>query len=115
MDEEEEKVGEEDSQFMKLAKKLTAKKLQKKGELIWNERYKEYDCKFLFNPSPSQSLHLLFSRAASCTPGGESPSSEPLPETLSTHHGQYLPHTSPVWTSSHPLSSSVTLVIFTVV
>ncbi|CAB1321058.1 unnamed protein product [Coregonus sp. 'balchen'] len=30
MDEEEEKIGEEDSQFMKLAKKLTAKKLQKK-------------------------------------------------------------------------------------
>lgn len=29
--EEEEKIGEEDSQFMKLAKKLTAKALQKKG------------------------------------------------------------------------------------
>ena len=35
MDEEEEKIGEEDSQFMKLAKKLTAKKLQKKGELMY--------------------------------------------------------------------------------
>lgn len=30
--EEEDKIGEEDSQFMKLAKKLTAKALQKKGE-----------------------------------------------------------------------------------
>lgn len=30
--EEEDKIREEDSQFMKLAKKLTAKALQKKGE-----------------------------------------------------------------------------------
>lgn len=32
MEEEEDKIGEEDSQFMKLAKKLTAKALQKKGD-----------------------------------------------------------------------------------
>ncbi|XP_077405410.1 claspin isoform X3 [Vanacampus margaritifer] len=33
LDEEDEEIGEEDSQFMKLAKKLTAKTLQKKAEL----------------------------------------------------------------------------------
>lgn len=32
--EDEEKIGEEDSQFMKLAKKFTAKALQKRGKLI---------------------------------------------------------------------------------
>lgn len=37
VDEDEEKMGEEDSHFMKLAKKLTAKTLQKKGQhsLCW--------------------------------------------------------------------------------
>lgn len=31
--EDEEKIGEEDSQFMKLAKKFTAKTLQKRGKM----------------------------------------------------------------------------------
>lgn len=31
LDPDDEKIGEEDSQFMKLAKKLTAKTLQRKG------------------------------------------------------------------------------------
>lgn len=31
LDADDEKIGEEDSQFMKLAKKLTAKTLQRKG------------------------------------------------------------------------------------
>lgn len=32
LDADEEKIGEEDSHFMKLAKKLTAKTLQRKGQ-----------------------------------------------------------------------------------
>uniref|UniRef100_A0A4W4EV39 Claspin n=1 Tax=Electrophorus electricus TaxID=8005 RepID=A0A4W4EV39_ELEEL len=52
IEEDEEKIGEEDSQFMKLAKKLTAKTLQKRGPLV------------SFSPS-SFCVFILFSNFAS--------------------------------------------------
>ncbi|CDQ88253.1 unnamed protein product [Oncorhynchus mykiss] len=53
MDEEEEKIGEEDSQFMKLAKKLTAKKLQKKELPVAPQADREFPAQNPFQ-RPSQ-------------------------------------------------------------
>ncbi|XP_014033014.2 claspin isoform X1 [Salmo salar] len=53
VDEEEEKVGEEDSQFMKLAKKLTAKKLQKKELPVAPQADREFPAQNPFQ-RPSQ-------------------------------------------------------------